>query len=79
MDIDIITKAFDDTAYTLVCECKFGRDPIGFATLNTPEQRCRGASIKENVRYILFSANDPRMICVNTPTRMVSHRSTTGP
>ena len=58
VDIDIIAKAFDenDVIYTLVCECKFSENPMGFTTMNTLEQRCEDASIKENVRYVLFSA-----------------------
>ena len=57
VDIDIIAKVFDDDiTYTLVCECKFSKNPMGFTALNVLEQRCKDALIKENVRYALFSA-----------------------
>ena len=58
VDIDIVAKVSDEdgTILTLACECKFGRNPIGFTPLNTLRERCETASITENVRYVLFSA-----------------------
>lgn len=57
-DIDIIAKTVDDTGlvHTLVCECEFSRNPIGFAPLNALTERCESASVRENVKYVLFSA-----------------------
>ncbi len=57
-DIDIIAKVADSTGliHTLVCECKFSRNPVDFTPLNTLTERCKSASINENVKYVLFSA-----------------------
>lgn len=58
VDIDIVAKVsdHDGTVRTLVGECRFGKNPIGFTPLNVLRERCEDASITENVRYILFSA-----------------------
>lgn len=57
-DIDIVAKIIDGTGFvhTLVCECKYSKNPIGFAPLNALVERCESASIQDNLKYILFSA-----------------------
>ncbi len=58
VDIDIVAKAVDDkdSVHTLACECKFGKNPIGFTPLNTLMRRCEDAKIGDNVKFLLFSA-----------------------
>ncbi len=58
VDIDIVAKAVDDkdSVHTLACECKFGKNPIGFTPLNTLMRRCEDAKIGDNVKFVLFSA-----------------------
>ncbi len=58
VDIDIAAKAVDDkdVIHTVACECKFGKNPIGFTPLNTLMRRCEDAKIGDNVKFVLFSA-----------------------